>query len=107
VIDATPYQPGEPPYGWRWSAHWRDEPYGECIRCKALTHTPGPDGQPWHAFCWMVPELPRPRLQYYFDGTLSAGLELFRRAIDQLEEDTVPLSYYQKVIASRERRRRR
>jgi hypothetical protein len=52
------YRPGETPHGWRWADQWRDEPVGTCTRCPWPAHTPGPDGRPWHAFCWMVPTLP-------------------------------------------------
>ena len=34
----------------RW--RWREEPFGVCQRCYWDAHTLGPDGKPWHAFCW-------------------------------------------------------
>jgi hypothetical protein len=34
----------------RW--HWREEPFGPCPRCWWPAHCLGPDGRPWHAFCW-------------------------------------------------------
>lgn len=42
--------------GWRW--HWREEPFGPCNRCYWDTNTLGPDGRPWHAFCWENPSPP-------------------------------------------------
>ena len=55
------YRPGEAPHGYRWADQWRAEPVGRCVRCRDRSHTPGPDGRPWHPFCWMVPTLPVPR----------------------------------------------
>ncbi len=34
----------------RWE--WRTVPFGPCPRCQWPANTLGPDGQPWHAFCW-------------------------------------------------------
>jgi hypothetical protein len=34
----------------RWE--WRTVPFGRCPRCQWPANCLGPDGQPWHAFCW-------------------------------------------------------
>jgi hypothetical protein len=45
-------EPEPPP--WR----WRKVPFGPCPRCYWPAHTLGPNGQPWHAFCWGNPDPP-------------------------------------------------
>jgi hypothetical protein len=40
------------PDGWSWRRQWSAEPVGRCRRCRRASHTAGPDGEPWHAFCW-------------------------------------------------------
>jgi hypothetical protein len=40
----------------RWQ--WRQVPFGRCPRCHWPANTLGPDGQPWHAFCWGNPDPP-------------------------------------------------
>jgi hypothetical protein len=40
----------------RWA--WRPSPFGPCPRCYWPANTLGPDGQPWHAFCWENAEPP-------------------------------------------------
>jgi hypothetical protein len=42
--------PLRPYYLTRWS--WRAVPYGPCPRCRWPAHTLGPNGSPFHPFCW-------------------------------------------------------
>jgi hypothetical protein len=63
----TTYRPGSLPTGYDWAVRWQPDPVGQCVRpgCithrapDRLTHTLGPDGCPWHAYCWSEPEEPR------------------------------------------------
>jgi hypothetical protein len=48
------FGPVEPRATWR----WREEPFGVCQRCYWDAHTLGPDGRPWHPFCWANPNPP-------------------------------------------------
>jgi hypothetical protein len=48
--------------GWDWAARWQPDPVGRCSRpgcCPGRKvqwpHTLGPDGKPWHAYCWADP----------------------------------------------------
>jgi hypothetical protein len=34
----------------RWT--WRAVPFGPCPRCRWPAHTLGPNGSPFHPFCW-------------------------------------------------------
>ena len=54
----TNNQPPDIPPGWRWD--WRPVPFGTCQRCPWPVHTRGPDGRPWHPFCWVEPDRPVP-----------------------------------------------
>jgi hypothetical protein len=45
-----------PLLGHRW--RWRPVAFGPCPRCYWPAHTLGPNGQPWHAFCWGNPDPP-------------------------------------------------
>jgi hypothetical protein len=37
-----------------WS--WRAVPFGPCPRCRWPAHTLGPNGSPFHPFCWGNPD---------------------------------------------------
>jgi hypothetical protein len=37
---------------------WHPDPVGVCQRCYWDAHTLGPDGKPWHAYCWRNPTSP-------------------------------------------------
>lgn len=52
--------PVEPPLEYDWTARWAARPVGVCVRCQDPAHTLGPDGRPWHAFCYYAPNLPAP-----------------------------------------------
>jgi hypothetical protein len=57
VLDVvTNTVPPNTPPGWAWD--WRAEPYGSCQRCPWPSHSLGPDGKPWHPFCWADPHQP-------------------------------------------------
>jgi hypothetical protein len=83
------------PAGWSWPARWQAEPTGACTRCGGEANTTGPDGRPWHPFCWAAAGKP-PRHPAYQTGTrlrprvlaLAGSLDDFRRAIDRLDRDT-------------------
>jgi hypothetical protein len=34
----------------RWT--WRSVPFGPCPRCRWPAHTLGPNGSPFHPYCW-------------------------------------------------------
>ncbi len=48
----------EMPAGWNWRQRWSAEEVGRCRRCRRVSHTAGPDGQPWHPYCWGNPNPP-------------------------------------------------
>jgi hypothetical protein len=49
-------------------------------------------------------ELPAPTM-FYWGTPLDGSVEDFHKALAQLEADTVPESYYNKVVASQQKRR--
>jgi hypothetical protein len=85
------HHPGEPPHGWSWRDHWRDEPVGTCSRpaCPWPAHTLGPDGRPWHAFCWMVPTQPISAFERWMFAKVEAGEWNGDRR--QLADDAAPM----------------
>jgi len=83
------------PDGWSWRARWHAEPVGACVRCGAQANTTGPDGRPWHPYCWAAAGTPPPHPAYQA-GTrlrprvleLTGDLDDFHRAVDLLDRDT-------------------
>jgi hypothetical protein len=56
------------PEGWSWRARWRADLMGACVRCGTEANTEGPDGRPWHPFCWGAAGTP-PATPTYRAGT--------------------------------------
>jgi hypothetical protein len=83
------------PEGWSWRARWHAELVGPCVRCGAQANTEGPDGRPWHPFCWGAAGTPA-ATPTYRAGTrlrprhlaLAGDLADGQRALDQLDRDT-------------------
>jgi hypothetical protein len=59
-LDRLAASPPELPVGWNWRQRWSADDIGRCRRCRRVSHTAGPDGQPWHPYCWGNPN-PAPR----------------------------------------------
>jgi hypothetical protein len=51
---------------------WRPVPFGPCPRCWWPANTLGPNGSPWHAFCWGNPD-PPPSFDQWMRRKVRAG----------------------------------
>jgi hypothetical protein len=56
-----------------WCWHWRDVPFGRCIRCLWPANTLAPDGHPWHKFCWYYGDTPPPAFDQWLRRKVEGG----------------------------------